>query len=56
MNPVPFDMRDPLIDPYHAEGALEPGEIKARQPHRTRVSRSRRESLLVLNHNFGDFI
>jgi hypothetical protein len=23
-------MRDPLLSPYHAEGALEPAEIKAR--------------------------
>ena len=39
MNPIPFELRDPLLDTYHADGALEPGEIKARRPHRTRGSK-----------------
>jgi hypothetical protein len=39
MNPMPFELRDPMLCPYHAEGALEPAEIKARRAYRKRISK-----------------
>jgi hypothetical protein len=39
VNPVPFEMRDPLLSPYHAEGALEPAEIKAKRAYRKRFAK-----------------
>lgn len=37
MNPIPFEFRDPLLDTYEIEGALEPAEIKARGSHSKRT-------------------
>ena len=47
MNPIPFEMRDPLLCPYDCEGALEPAEIKGRS-HRKRKSKPFRRMLFGL--------